>query len=353
MKKMVISAGLAVFALAAAGWYVFGPGSDMSGTYVGKNAGQAFLVQIIQGQGGQLTGFFEESALSADGTSVNQDNVPLSGQRDGKNFSVTLNPVGLAHFFQSSTSLAGTFSGSGIRLVGLSSNFSANLNLVKGNAEDYSDDVAELNNEARLTKNARIQQEQTREQLANAQEAAVQRAEAARDLETRINNDLQLSQRVAAIVAQRVQQLDEDIAKLCNDTAELQNALAKQATVGGPQSVEGGQISVAMYQLNIDEQQYMQDLKERYQDIQQNGILFLMGRFKLHDADCLALNATPSAHVAFTGPPTLLTACEELENATPTMQKETDQLEAAYQAVFTAWQAENSKQKALIQQGQQ
>jgi hypothetical protein len=39
----------------------------MSGTYVGENNHQAFLVQIVQGSGGQLRGFFEEADMSPDG----------------------------------------------------------------------------------------------------------------------------------------------------------------------------------------------------------------------------------------------------------------------------------------------
>ena len=127
----MVLGGVVVCALAVAGWYIVGPGSDMSGTYIGKNDHQAFLVQIVQDNGGQLSGFFEEADLTPNGQDE-QDNVALAGVRDGKTFTVTPTPSGLAKLFVQPVGLSGTYNGTSVTLIGQSSDFSATLNLQKG-----------------------------------------------------------------------------------------------------------------------------------------------------------------------------------------------------------------------------
>jgi len=64
------------------------------------------------------------------------------------------------------------------------------------------------------------------------------------------------------------------------------------------------------------------------------------------------LNATSSSQASFTGPQVELPDCIELEEATPELQQEVSQLDAAYQAIFSTWQTENAKQQVIIQQSE-
>jgi hypothetical protein len=154
MKYLFFVAGLVIIISIGVSCYL-GQVSDMSGTYIGKNGDQAYLVQIVQGQGGQLSGFYEESGLSPDGASVTQDNLPLTGHRDGRNFTVASQPDGLAHFVGDSFSLSGIYTGPSIVLNGLDNGFPANLNLLKGSPTNYANYVAELNAQAQAIQNLR------------------------------------------------------------------------------------------------------------------------------------------------------------------------------------------------------
>jgi len=351
MKKLV----LVVIAIVAAGmgaWYFFGPGSDMSGTYIGKNANQAFLVQVVQGSNGQLSGFYEEAGLSADGGSVNQDNIPLTGQRDGKTFTITLVPGGLAHFFVGSISLSGLYSGSSISLSGQGNGFTANLDLVKGDASTYGTYVAGLNSQAQTVQNMRAQQAAAQQRLAAQQAVANEEAAAAQDLENRITNDLNLMASAPATVTTRLQQLGSDADKLRTETAKMQAALAREDALGGSQSGQGGQISAEIQQANMTEADAIMSIHDHLTGIEENGLPALLDHVKAHDVTCEGLNATEANRGTFNGPEAELDDCIELENATPTLEREVGQLMDAYQNVFATWNTENGKQQTIIQDSQ-
>ncbi len=54
----------------------------ISGTYVGAGSNSAFLVQVVEATGGQLTGRYEQTVLS-DGK-LNSMNASISGSSDGR-----------------------------------------------------------------------------------------------------------------------------------------------------------------------------------------------------------------------------------------------------------------------------
>lgn len=362
MKSPIFLGGLLIL-VGVGAWLFVGPGSDMSGTYVGKNPSQAFLAQIVEGQSGQITGFYEEAGLSADGEAVNQDNIPLTGQRDGKTFTVTLQPSGLAHFFANNISLSGTYSGSSIILSGQGNGFTANLNLEKGSAADYANFVTGLQKQALATDNFRAaqataaaqqaaEQEAAEQATAAAQAIATQKAQAASDLEASINNDLTGIAGVQSTMQARLQTLGSDVTKMHSITAKMQSYLAEETSYGGYSFSTGSQISVGMQNENAEETNDMIGLQNHYDMVQQSGIPVLLSHVRQNDVTCAGVNATATARASFSGPPEELSDCLALEKVTPELQQETDQLKAAYQAVFSTWQTENAKQQTIIQQSQ-
>lgn len=352
-QKLIISAG-AIIILGAGGWYFFGPGSDMSGTYVGQNAKQAFLAQIIQGQGGQLTGFYEEASLS-ETLGVSQENIPLTGQRDGNTFIVTLQQNDQANSTDS-VSLSGTYSSSSITLNGEGNGFTVDLTLGKGTEAQYTDLVAGLQKQAQATENLIQQQEAAQmaaEQAAGAvQAAADQKAQVAQAVANKLNNDLGDVFTNQSIFPSALQELREEPDSIKSVTTTMQVNSAREASYGGSSSPSGAAILEVIEQANSSENDEMTRLQNQYQSSQQSGTPALLGQVNDDDATCAALNATVSLQAAFTGPPAELSSCLALEKATPALQQEADQIEAAYQAVFSTWKLERVKQQAIVEQSE-
>jgi hypothetical protein len=350
MKKLILG-GVVLCGLAAAGWYVFGPGSDMSGTYVGENDHQAFLVQIVEANGGQLSGFFEEADLTPDGQ-VEQDNVGLTGARDGKTFTVTLTPSGLARFFTQPIGLSGTYSGTSVSLIGQSGDFNLNLNLQKGDAQTYQGYVGALDKQAEAIQVQRAEAAARQRQIEAQEAAAQQAAAAAQDLEARIENDMKLYATMSQTLVARIPQLGELGNKLRNETVQMQAALAREQALGGAQSAAGSQIAGQIEYANGQEQYTIDSVQNHLTDVEQNGSPALLQKFQEHDAQCQQIGATSAGQATFNGPPQLLQDCIAMESATPTFKGQVNQLLAAYQALFATWQAENAKQQQIITQSE-
>jgi hypothetical protein len=351
MKKIVLIV-MTVVGVGAGAWYFFGPGSDMSGTYIGRNARQAFLVHIVQGANGKLSGFYEKAALSSGGGSVNQYNFPLTGQRDGETFTITLLPNGLAHFLVGSISLSGLYSGSSITLSGQGNSFTVNLNLIKGNSFTYGTYVARLNNQAQATQNMRAQRAEAERRQAALQARANAQALAAQNLENRITTDLNLMTTARTTVAIRLQQLGSDAEKLRSETAKMQVALEREAALGGHESGQGGQISAEIQQTNMNEADAIMGIHDRLMGIEQNGLPALLKYVKANDSMCERLNATLTTEPSFNGPKAELDDCLKLENATPQFENQVQRLIVAYRNVFATWNAENRKQQIIIRESQ-
>lgn len=351
MKKLILG-GVVLCGLAAAGWYGLGPGSDMSGTYVGKNDHQAFLVQIVQANGGQLSGFLEEADLTPDGQ-VEQDNVQFSGARDGKTFTVTITPGGLAKLFVQPVGLSGTYTGTSISLAGQSGDFNLNLNLQKGDVQIYQGYVSALDRQAEAIQVQKAEATARQRQIEAREAAAQQAAAAAQDLESRIETDMKLYATVPSTVETRVSLLGEMGGKLRNETVKMQAVLTREQELGGYQSVPGAQLSVAITQANVQEQSALNSEQNRLSYVEQNGIPVLLHIFQEHDAQCEQIGATSADQAVFGGPPQLLQDCIAMENATPALKGQVNRLLAAYQALFARWQTENAKQQQIIAQSEQ
>jgi len=338
---------LAVIPFVAVGlgaWYfLIGPGSDMSGSYIGKNADQAFLVQMVQGASGQLSGFYEEAGFSADGSALNQDNIPFTGQRDGKTFIITFAPTGLSHFFIGSISLSGIYSGSTISLNGQDNNLNIDLNLAKGDADTYAHYVAVLRSQAQAVRHMRAQRTAAEEEQAEKKAVDNEREAAAENFENKIATDLKLMANVKVTLAARLMQLGSVANQLKITTIRMQNAQAHENALGDAPSVQGDQISAEILQANANETAAIINIRNHLNMIEQNGVPALLKHIEAEDLTCKGLNATERAATFFDGPRTELEDCLALQQATPILERQVSQLLNAYQNVFATWDLENKK----------
>ena len=80
-------------------WIILGPvaaspayADGISGTYVGKGSNSAFMVQVVETTGGQLTGRYEQTVLKPDGK-LERMTVSITGASDGQTVVVTIKPA--------------------------------------------------------------------------------------------------------------------------------------------------------------------------------------------------------------------------------------------------------------------
>ena len=110
--------------------------TNASGTYVGKAANAAFLLQMVE-TNGRVTGRFEEIMVRPDG-SLDETNAAIVGAIDRQTITLTAKPSGL---LTDSTTASGTFDGNVVHLTDASGFV---LNLLKSDAADFHSEVALL-----------------------------------------------------------------------------------------------------------------------------------------------------------------------------------------------------------------
>jgi hypothetical protein len=108
----------------------------ISGTYVGKGSSSAFLVEIVETAGGQLTGRYEQTVLQPTGK-LDQMIASIAGASDGQTVVVTIKP-NTDQLFPSNITASGTIQGTLLHLSGGGGDGSKiDLNLTKSDETAY------------------------------------------------------------------------------------------------------------------------------------------------------------------------------------------------------------------------
>jgi hypothetical protein len=97
----------------------------ISGTYVGAGSNSAFLIQLVETTGGQLTGRYEQTVRQPDGN-LDQMNASIVGASDGRTVVLTIKPTEL---LSGSITASGTAKASQLHLSGSGDGRKINLNL--------------------------------------------------------------------------------------------------------------------------------------------------------------------------------------------------------------------------------
>ena len=146
-------------------WIVFGLlalsspsyADGISGTYVGRGSNSLFLVQLVETNGGQLTGRYEQTVLQPNGK-LEQMNASITGASDGRTVVVTIKPTEL---LSGSFTASGTIEGSTIHLSGGGYGSTLNLNLIKSEESAFRALVADLTNQSHQIIATRALQEES------------------------------------------------------------------------------------------------------------------------------------------------------------------------------------------------
>src|SRR5471030_296060 len=112
----------------------------ISGTYVGSGPDIAVLLQLVETNGGQLSGRYEQQKVIA-GHQIEHLNASVTGTSDGQTVVLQVLPT---EALASAYVLSGTISGAVLQISGGGYGQTFQLNLIKGTVEEFKTNVANL-----------------------------------------------------------------------------------------------------------------------------------------------------------------------------------------------------------------
>ncbi|MHB0991297.1 MAG: hypothetical protein ACYC0M_08500 [Burkholderiales bacterium] len=114
--------------------------SNISGTYVGRGANSAFIIQLVESNGSQVMGHYEQAVLQNDGK-IRYMNASVTGGINGETIVATIKP---SEFLGGSISVSGTVNDNSLHLNGGGNGDALSLNLTRGSENDFQTVVAAL-----------------------------------------------------------------------------------------------------------------------------------------------------------------------------------------------------------------
>ena len=315
---------------------------NASGTYVGKSANEAFLLQLVQTDNGQLSGRYEKVTMGADGKLLD---IPSSvvGAISGETISLIIKPVGL---FGLSFPASGTLRWGHLQ-----------LNLAASQIRDFQrSDVASFRKQvAQLTaQGSKIVAEQARLAAAEAQREASQR---------QAQQDELAAQQKAQLDANRLAQL-QGVTQRINDfvvkadallpkfpTAEqsirdftnrMRRGLNREESIvgNGQASVARGQLSVAINQVSIQANQAHIDIQNMLQAVSNTAGPLLQEAASAEQACSDKAHANQDKWDE---------ACGHFIGADKGLRDRISALKAGFEAVEGIWATERSNQEQIVQ----
>jgi len=287
----------------------------ISGTYVAKGSNSAFLVQIVETAGGQLTGRYEQTVLEPNGT-VKQLIASITGASDGHTVVVTIKPTEL---LSQSIAASGTVEGLLLHLSGGGGSTKVEWNLSRSDEASYRSLVASLVDQAPRVIEAR--------------------AEAGRL--TRLTD---LTAKMLAYSAVADAQLEKfpPIEQRYRTITELMNAaFARQRRIygNGQAAVARGQIGVAINQAAIETEQLHGSVQGSYRD----------AASKIRALNNVILEFTQLCRTAEAKRHSeLRTACLQFAEAVKKFTPSVEALERSFNQTEKVWIEEHGKQEPII-----
>lgn len=287
----------------------------VSGTYVGKGANSAFMVQLVETTGGQLTGRYEQTILKLDGK-LEQTIASITGASDGQTVVVTIKT---SDVLSASIMASGTIEGSKLHLSGGGNGSHLELNLSKSDEASYRTEVADLLNQGRLINEARIRADQ----LARLNKLAQDTLAYSTAADAQLEKFPPIEQRYRTI------------------TGLMNAALARQRAIygAGQASVARGQIGVAINQAAIEAEQLHGNLQSAYADI----------AAKIQPLVKATIEFTPLCQSAEAQQRTdLQAACLQYFVAVKKFKPSMEALERSFNRTEKVWVEEHGKQDGII-----
>jgi hypothetical protein len=290
-------------------------GADgISGTYVGAGSNSAFLLQVVEATGGQLTGRYEQTVLS-DGK-LNSMNASISGASDGRTVVLTIKPTEL---FSGSIIASGTLENSQLRLSGSGVGRTISLNLGKSNEADYRRKIAILEIQARAFIAARAEAEQ----LAHVNDLTSKLALASVGANAQLSKFPPIEQRYRAI------------------SELMRSALARQRAIygGGQAAVARSQVAVAINQACVEAEQLHINLQGANKEIGAQ-VEPLIKDAVVVKQQCQADASNRNSE--------LQSACAKFMDAAQRFKTSVEALGRAFEQAEQVWAMEHEQQQSIV-----
>lgn len=229
MKKTILFSGVVASATIVAvviSILIYNHQNQLSGDYMAIGQNEVDLLAITEGDGGAITGTLYNSSLNGDQLSQNQEG--LHGQYNNGFITLSLNGW-LNNLFGGD--ISGQKSGNDITLT-LNGTSASQLVFKRVTMNDYSNQVAGLQQQANKALAAEQAQEQAQQQ---AQAAAAQQEQIQQSKQNAVDN-------AASNVENDISNLSGDISNMGGDLSSMGGDLSSQ---GGDVSSAGGDLSSA------------------------------------------------------------------------------------------------------------
>jgi hypothetical protein len=288
----------------------------ISGTYVGTGANSAFLIQIVETAGGQLTGRYEQTLLEPSGGKLDQTTFSMTGAANGQTIVVTLKGTQL---LSGSITASGTIQGPVLHLAGSGTGGTLDINLSRSDEATYKAQVAKLSEE----KSRIIQATAKVELLKRLDKLTRDMATETSAIEGQLGKFPPIEQRFRTI------------------TIMMDQALARERSIfgGGQASVARSQIEVAINQGGGESEQLHVGLQGAGQEM--TAILQpLVTSANDLIARCMSDEMKTDAGSR--------AACAHLFKIGKTFQEDVEKLRAAFDHAEKVWVDEHAKQLAII-----
>jgi hypothetical protein len=313
MVGMLALSELIIMALAA----VSPPhAAGVSGTYVGAGTDSAFLIQIVQTSGNQVTGRYEQTVMN-NGGKLDVWNAAITGASDGQTIVVTIKPPDV---LASSITASGTFQGTFLHLSGSGGGRSIDLNLTKSDEAAYRTEIANLFNQGQR----------------------INEAKAKVDELTRLGQLTKSMLLYSAAATEQLKKFPPVVQRFKAITGAMSGALAREEAIFGNDqaAVTRSQISVAINQAGIEAQQLHNSLQNSDKDISIKIQPLIKGAVEFNQR-CQPGAANRSRELDDT--------CLQFFDAEKNFKQSMEKLGQAFAQTEKVWLEEHQKQDSIIQ----
>lgn len=274
---------------------------SVTGTYVGKSGDSVVLLDLVQADGGQVTGRLEGISLKPDGR-LSNDTSSVSGLTDGKSVSLAVKPIAL---LPATVQITGKLEG---RHLNVSAGGAFSADLVRSDVASFHGEAAKLRkrSSAMLAARAAVEAEQAT-QLA-AEQAAGRRAA--------------LLQTIAALVL-RVDQMNARLGSVAVKSATIEAGYARTteqmaALLERERSLRGDARSFQRSQVSFAIQQGASSTERSHSEVQLSQSELGRSLKQLATEVGAALSSCRDLAPEVTEPP-LQAACADLGNKAKAM----------------------------------
>jgi hypothetical protein len=294
--------------------------ANISGTYVGSGPDIAVLLQVVETNGGQLSGRYEQQKIA--GNKLERLNASVSGTSDGQTVVLQVHPT---EVLAGTYVLSGTISGTSLQIGGGGYGQTFSLNLAKGTEEEFKNNASGLS----ASVNRAVATQTLDVELTNAEHTLEAFSKFSSNPEPKPSAFFPYEQRYRAL------------------TQAMRAALGRQQSI--PRFVQTparGQIGVAINQAAIETTQIHDEVKAKQADLQQKATAALERVMPVANR---CKNPSAQANISPQTLEKLKVQCARIPSAVKQFVADIKQINSYFDWLESVWRDEKEQQQAIVQ----